>query len=157
MKKVTVITESDLRHMIRTALKESLEDAYDNAESNDANEDEDGNPIVNSEEDGRFKFKVCMWPGRGYALDCFIVNADHLETAIEYVVAWIDSSEEGKKYQYLFCDEYAEREAQELDADGIDPDDDESFSETYYYVDATMEGARSAHYIYWDNLKIERV
>lgn len=157
MKKVTVITESDLRHMIRTALKESLEDAYNNAEVNNVNEDEDGNPIVNSEEDGRFKFKVCMWPGRGYTLDCFIVYADHLETAIEYVVAWIDSSEEGRKYDYLFCDDTAERVIEELDAEGIDYYDDESFADTYCYVDATIEGARSPHYIYWENLKIERV
>ena len=157
MNKVTVITESDLRHMIRTALKESLEDAYDSAEKNNANEDAEGNPIVNSEEDGRFKFKVCMWSGRGYGLDCFIVYADHLETAIEYIVAWIDSSDEGQKYQYLFCDDAAERVAQELDAEGVDPDDDAGFSETYYYVDATKEGASSPHYIFWENLKIERV
>lgn len=149
MKKVTIITESDLRHMIRTALKESLEDAYDNAEENNANEDAEGNPIVNSEEDGRFKFKVCMWSGRGYGLDCFIVYADNAHDAIEGVVAWIDSSEDGRKYDYLFCDDEAERDVDELD--------DADFSETYCYVDATMGGASSPHYIFWENLKIERV
>ena len=109
-------------------------------------EDEDIE-LANSEECGDNLYLVKLWWGSGYMLDCYNAYAFSEEEALDYVVAhiekthpeWLESS-----------DECANALKEEYDEDSIE------FQETFMYVDATTEGASEPHYIYSENLAIEK-
>lgn len=81
---------------------------------------------------------VNIWSGSGYALDSFCVGADSAEEALEKAVVLAERDGRG----YLFQD------------DIVDILTDDEVDELLLYVYATMEGARSPHYIFNENLQI---
>lgn len=85
------------------------------------------------------KYDVYLWSGAGYTLDRFTVEATHAEEALELAVV-----EAEKTSPYLFFDEC--EEVEEMEEQGL-----------VIYMDATLNGATSPHYIDAQNLRIEEV
>lgn len=91
------------------------------------------------------KYKVYLWCGCGYVLDCFATVADCEEAALYNVVAELVNN---NKSDY-FCetdDEYITEFLNEYDE-----------LEGYMYIDATLEGANRPVYLRTENMKIEKV
>ena len=115
--------------------------------------------LVNDEESGSRLYEISLWWGSGYTLDMYRAYAFSEEEALNYVVAYVE-----KKYPEVLesLDEDAYKLLTELaDEEGlIDPmyaEEMPQFSGTFKYVDATMEGASSPHYILYDNLSIKEL
>lgn len=86
------------------------------------------------------KYKVMLWNGAGYWLHTETVEANYEEEALEKAVAKIEK----EKKDYLFFDDVEDLE--KMEEEGL-----------VLYVDATMEGATSPHWIDITNLRIEEV
>lgn len=97
--------------------------------------------LVNDKEDGRDLYAVRLWWGSGYVLDAYCAYADDEESALEYVVAWLEKNDKETL------------DAVDKDAEGMDDDEKD---ETFIYVDATMVGAKEPHYVYSENAAIEK-
>lgn len=96
---------------------------------------------VNNEDDGKDLYAVKIGWGSGYIMDCYCAYADDEESALEFVVVWLE-----------------ENDPKSLEA--VDnavksySDDEDIIDDTFIYVDATMNGASKPHYLYSDNLVI---
>lgn len=139
------LTESQLNRIIRESLNKVLR------ESND-----DFDPINdNSENYYNNRYRLFLWPGSGYGLFPFDVYANHEEEALEIVTAYIDQNDE---YHYLLADDAEQRFVdEEFNGDREEAENDNSYQETFFYVDATMEGADEPHYLWRQELKIKRL
>ena len=106
-------------------------------------EEEDYN-IVNSNDDNYYDkcYIVRICPGSGYYLPAYKVYANSEEEALYICVAWLEKNDPNM----LVDDWYNERLK--------DGEDEEILDSEFIYIDATMEGADSPHYILADNLKI---
>ena len=124
-------------------------------------EDEDLT-LVNSESDGDKLYIVKLWWGSGYQLDCYNAYAFNEEEALNYVVAYIEKHD---PETLEAADECAKNLLNEIEQDHISatemgydddfyPEDTPEFQEAFIWVDATMEGAEQAHYIWAENLQI---
>jgi len=124
-------------------------------------EDEDLT-LVNSESDGDKLYIVKLWWGSGYQLDCYNAYAFNEEEALNYVVAYIEKHD---PETLEAADECAKNLLDEIEQDHISatemgydddfyPEDTPEFQEAFIWVDATMEGAEQAHYIWAENLTI---
>ena len=124
-------------------------------------EDEDLT-LVNSESDGDKLYIVKLWWGSGYMTDNYNAWAFSEEEALNYVVAYLEKND---PELLATTDERANEFAEELEQEhasktgmGYDddfyPEDTPEFQETFLWVDATMEGAKKAHYIWAENLQI---
>lgn len=96
---------------------------------------------VNSEEGGRDLYAVRIWWGSGYALDAYCAYADDEETALEYTVAWLEKNEP-KLLEKI--DNWAEE------------DSEEEREQSYIYIDPTMAGGETPHWILLENLRVEK-
>lgn len=145
MKKVIKLRESDLRHMIKESVRKVLNEVQGwTLEKDDVR-------WVNSEEDGAKPWMVRLWTGSGYFLPAFGAFAEYEEEALEKVVAYLDNEGDDD----FFCDEYVEPTKQELEEEGYDEEEIErQLDEVFYYVDATMEGAKEPHYVFMENLSV---
>lgn len=110
--------------------------------------------LVNSPKDGPIQYVVELWPGQGYAMYGMRVYADHIETALEYVVAFLDKENDN----YFFCDDEVYRVQEELEKEGkTETEIEDEIEDFAIYVDATEFGASETHYIWADNLRIRKV
>ena len=104
------------------------------------------------EEDGddpEPNYKISLWPGIGYTLTSFYVNAEDEEQAFERLAAKLIDGKENA--YFLDTEEYRKQFADEL---AKDPG---YIDERYTYVDGTMEGAKYAIYIFTENAIIEKI
>lgn len=124
-------------------------------------EDEDIT-LVNSESDGNRLYLVKLWWGSGYQMDCYNAYAFSDEEALNYVVAYIEKND---PEMLEATDECAKNLLNEIEQDHISatemgydddfyPEDTPEFQEAFLWVDATMEGAKKAHYVWAENLQI---
>lgn len=115
---------------------------YINEVSGYARED-DAWTWVNNEDDGRYLYAVKIWWGSGYIMDCYCAYANNEESALEFVVAWLEENNPKSL------------EAVDKDAESYS-DDGDTIDDIFIYVDATMEGASEPHYLYSNNLTITK-
>ena len=105
---------------------------------------------VNDGENGGKPWMVRIWPGAGYYLPAFGAYANSEEEALNEVVAWLEREHDGGGF---FVDDSVEREREEMEEQGMSEEEiAENIDKWALYVDATMEGARQPHYIYFENL-----
>lgn len=112
-------------------------------------------PMVNDENDGTDLYKVSIWSGVGYGLDCFRVwsDSDDFMEILEKVVAYLDR--EGDKS--LFIDDDVDKEIEKLESEGYSEDEIQDKIEDWAcYVDATEYGASEPHFVFWENLGVEK-
>lgn len=160
MKKVIRLTESDLHKMIKESVNSILNEGKKQKSHRRMNEHfhngEPNDTEINSPEDGSRTFRIGIWPGSGYILETFIIHQDNDDAmdALEKVVAYLDKQND----THLFIDDWVEKEKQELVQKGIDEEEIYNQIDEYaIYVDATMYGAKTPHYIFSENLKIAEI
>lgn len=146
------ISEKQLRSIVRESVYRILNEVEGwELEPNDIQ-------LVNSEDDGSHLFHIRLWWGSGYQTDNYQAYGFSEENALCNVIVWI---EHNCPQLLEHSDSDAEAFKQELMQDkGIDEyevDGDPEFGETFMYMDATMEGANQPHYIYSQNLGIQKV
>ena len=146
MKRRIRLTESQLHHIIRESVKQFIKEEIDNF-----------SPINGDNEDGyyRSRYRVSLWNGIGYGLTPFDVFANNESEALDIVVTYLDN--EGDKYNLFADDEEQEFIDHEYKGNREEAEEDPIYQESFLYVDATREGARQPHYIWEQNLSIERL
>lgn len=154
MRKRIRLTESQLHKVIKESVKRVLRERQINEVRGWSLEDDDI-ALVNDSSCGRHLYLVKLWWGSGYQMDCYNAYADYEGEALEYTVAFIEKTNEKLLDK---VDEWAENLKQEImDEKGCEEEDVEEYPEfydTFYYVDATIQGASSPHYVFWENLTI---
>jgi len=116
------------------------------------------NPEENLSDDNMPLFQVGLWWGSGYILDTYRVYGTSEEDALDNVVAWLDHNNPSLLEHSDFDAETLKQEImQDKGIDGYEVEEDPIFAETFIYIDATMSGAKAPHYIYGENLKIQRL
>lgn len=139
MTKIIRITESQINSLVNETLKKVLKEA---------NEDEN-EPDMNNEETPNYA--VYLWPGAGYRLDKFEVNADSEEEALDKVTAELVNSNQTKYFAEV---EDVSDNPENFYADNQDMEDD---PEGYIYVDATEYGANRPVYVNIENAVIKKL
>lgn len=140
------LTETKLRSFINKAVRTALN------EVRGWSLEEDDVTWVNDGDEGDKAWMVRLWPGAGYYLPAFAAYAGDEESALCYVVAWLEKECGGGKF---FVDDAVEREREEMEQQGMSEDEiDASIEDWAFYVDATIEGASEPHYVYLENLSI---
>lgn len=149
MKKTIRLTESELNHLIKESMKSILN------EYGGWSQDPMEWGVVNTSQDGRDIYKIGLWWGSGYSLDIYLAWADSDEEALNYVVAYITNN---NPKDIESSDRDAEYTIQEImkekSCDREEAEESPEFDEMFMYVDATMEGATHACYIWRQNLSI---
>lgn len=131
------ITESQLKRIVENSLKKSI------------NEDEDWD----TEEEAP-NWSVFLWPGSGYVLERFDVNADGEEDALDKVTAQIVNDDDRRFFvEVEDVENNPEDYGAEVDDDGYIENDPEE----WLYVDATMDGADRPVYLNIENAKIIKI
>lgn len=106
---------------------------------------------VNTEESGNKPYMVRLWTGSGYILPAFAAYAFSEEHALECVVAYLEKENDDR----FFCEDYVSTLRQELIDEGLSEEEiDREIDESFYYVDATMEGANTPHWVHAENLAV---
>lgn len=141
-----LVKESQLNRIVRKSLNKVLRESYE--ESFEPINDNSDNYYNN-------RYRISLWPGSGYGLVPFDVFANHEQEALDIVTAYIEQNE---RYHQLFADdaEQAYIDA-EFNGDREAAAEDAEYNESFYYVDATMEGANEPHYLWAENLKIRQL
>ena len=149
MKQIIKLTEGELKHLIRGSVKSMLN------EYGGWTQDPMEWGVVNTSQDGRDIYKVGLWWGSGYVLDIYLAWANSDEEALNYVVAYITNHH---PEDIETTDRYAEETIQDImkekGCDREEAEESTEFYESFMYVDATMEGATHACYIWSENLTI---
>ena len=125
------ITEGQLHRIIKHAVNEALDD------DNITNVDDSGDNA---------NYKVSLWPGNGYSMSEFTVKAEEETEALEKVIAWLDNEDDDSLFADSDVDRMDEEEKEEMEDNG-----------QIMYVDGTEFGANNIHYIWSENLRIERI
>lgn len=145
-KQIIRLTESDLHQIIKETVKKALNEVQGwDLEKDDVT-------WVNDEESGYGKpWMVRLWTGSGYFLPAFAAYASSEEDALDKVVAYLDK--EGN--EDFFADEYVNQQIDDLRQEGMDDEEiDNEIDSSFLYVDATMDGASGAHYVWLENLQV---
>lgn len=95
------------------------------------------------------KFNVMLWPGAGYFLNTFNIDAKDEYQALDIVVSELISKKLTE--YYMTEEEYSVFFRDELK---VNP---EFESDQYCYIDATLEGAEYPVYLLVENMRIELV
>lgn len=151
------LNESHIRAMVAETLKQVL--------SQRLNEEMDGwklNPkdiqTVNSEDSGSHLYHIRMWWGSGYRTDNYQAYGFNEEDALCNVIAWIEQNNPDLlAHSDADAKSFKEELMQDRGMDEYEIEEDREFNEMFMYIDATMEGANSPHYIYSQNLGIQQV
>ena len=142
MKRRIRLTESDLHRVIKESVNQILNEVLGwTLEESDIT-------VVNDESDGK-PYMVRIWSGSGYLLPAFKAFANNEQDALEHVVAYLDNEGEN----YLFADKEYSQAYAEAEQEGNE-EELESLDNIYYYVDATMYGASTPHFVRTENLQV---
>lgn len=117
-------------------------------------------PVVNPEakSEGYPLYCVGLWWGSGYYLDRYCAYANCEEAALGLVVAYIEKTEpETLKASDACAEDYLSELEEEQGCSREEAEKLPEFYETFFYWDATMEGANKPHYLWHENFRIERV
>lgn len=151
MKQTIKLNENEFRKLVSKAVK-VINENIRNRNRKLVSESMNNITYVNDEETSDKLYIVSIWSGSGYHSSQFGAYAFSDEDALEKVIAYLDINGD----DYLFQDSTVEEYISELESEGYsDEEIDEEIGETFIYVDATMEGASSPHYIYSENLMID--
>lgn len=107
--------------------------------------------FVNNKSDGKDLYAVKIWWGSGYLMDCYAAYADNHIDAINYTVLYI---EQNNPKLLEKPDKLAHKMLKAIEKGDKEADDE--FDEMFLMVDALDLGANDYHYIYTENLFVDK-